>query len=192
MAAAFDDDDLSLSMTTSHARRPTSQREGSGSDSHPPQAPNPMGQVPRSSQNQTRMKTRLGQYDIVRTLGEGSFGKVKLAVHKVSGQKVALKIISRQKLVTRDMAGRIEREIQYLQLLRHPHIIKLYTVITTPKEIIMVLEYAGGELFQYILDHGKLREEQARKFFQQIVCAVEYCHRHKIVHRDLKLSLIHI
>lgn len=50
----------------------------------------------------------------------------------------------------------------------------------------MVLEYAGGELFQYILDHGKLREDQARKFFQQIVCAVEYCHRHKIVHRDLK------
>lgn len=184
MAAAFDDDDLSLSMTTSHARRPTSQREGS--DSTPAQAPNQLGQVPRSSHGQSRMKTRLGQYDIVRTLGEGSFGKVKLAVHKVSGQKVALKIISRQKLVTRDMAGRIEREIQYLQLLRHPHIIKLYTVITTPKEIIMVLEYAGGELFQYILDHGKLREDQARKFFQQIVCAVEYCHRHKIVHRDLK------
>ncbi|KAH0255780.1 Pkinase-domain-containing protein, partial [Aureobasidium melanogenum] len=131
-------------------------------------------------------KRRLGQYDIVRTLGEGSFGKVKLAVHKVSGQKVALKIISRQKLVTRDMAGRIEREIQYLQLLRHPHIIKLYTVITTPKEIIMVLEYAGGELFQYILDHGRMAEDKARKFFQQIVCAVEYCHRHKIVHRDLK------
>ena len=184
MAAAFDDDDLSLSMTTSHARRPGATREGS--DTHPPQAPNPMGQVPRSSHGQSRVKTRLGQYDIMRTLGEGSFGKVKLAVHKVSGQKVALKIIARQKLITRDMAGRIEREIQYLQLLRHPHIIKLYTVITTPKEIVMVLEYAGGELFQYILDHGKLREEQARKFFQQIVCAVEYCHRHKIVHRDLK------
>ena len=68
---------------------------------------------------------RLGQYTIVRTLGEGSFGKVKLATHQVSGQKVALKIINRKKLVTRDMAGRIEREIQYLQLLRHPHIIKL-------------------------------------------------------------------
>lgn len=84
------------------------------------------------------------------------------------------------------MAGRIEREIQYLQLLRHPHIIKLYTVITTPSEIIMVLEYAGKELFDYIVTHGKLAENQARKFFQQIVCAVEYCHRHKIVHRDLK------
>jgi carbon catabolite-derepressing protein kinase len=72
---------------------------------------------------------RIGQYNIVRTLGEGSFGKVKLAVHRVTGQKVALKIIARRKLITRDMAGRIEREIQYLQLLRHPHIIKLYVVV---------------------------------------------------------------
>ena len=68
---------------------------------------------------------RFGQYVIIKTLGEGSFGKVKLAVHQVTGQKVALKIISRRKLVNRDMAGRVEREIQYLQLLRHPHIIKL-------------------------------------------------------------------
>ncbi|CAC9886565.1 Pkinase-domain-containing protein [Aureobasidium pullulans] len=178
MAQAFDDDDLSLSMT----RRPTNASQND--DSNPPTA------MTATSKSQpappATNKRRLGQYDIVRTLGEGSFGKVKLAVHKVSGQKVALKIISRQKLVTRDMAGRIEREIQYLQLLRHPHIIKLYTVITTPKEIIMVLEYAGGELFQYILDHGRMAEDKARKFFQQIVCAVEYCHRHKIVHRDLK------
>jgi len=61
-----------------------------------------------------------------------------------------------------------------------------YTVITTPSEIIMVLEYAGGELFDYIVQHGRMSENQARRFFQQIVCAVEYCHRHKIVHRDLK------
>ena len=61
-----------------------------------------------------------------------------------------------------------------------------YTVITTPSEIIMVLEYAGGELFDYIVKHGKMTEETARRFFQQIICAVEYCHRHKIVHRDLK------
>lgn len=134
----------------------------------------------------SKASQRLGQYTIVKTLGEGSFGKVKLATHQVSGQKVALKIINRKRLVTRDMAGRIEREIQYLQLLRHPHIIKLYTVITTPTEIIMVLEYAGGELFDYIVNNGRLQEDKARKFFQQIVCAVEYCHRHKIVHRDLK------
>lgn len=58
-------------------------------------------------------------------MGEGSFGKVKLAVHRVTGQQVALKIIARRKLISRDMAGRVEREIEYLQLLRHPHIIKL-------------------------------------------------------------------
>ena len=61
-----------------------------------------------------------------------------------------------------------------------------YTVIKTPMEIIMVLEYAGGELFDYIVQNGKMKENEARRFFQQIICAVEYCHRHKIVHRDLK------
>lgn len=78
-----------------------------------------------SRSRDSKANQRLGQYTIVKTLGEGSFGKVKLATHQVSGQKVALKIINRKRLVTRDMAGRIEREIQYLQLLRHPHIIKL-------------------------------------------------------------------
>lgn len=61
-----------------------------------------------------------------------------------------------------------------------------YTVIKTSTEIIMVLEYAGGELFDYIVQHGRMEEDKARRFFQQMLCAVEYCHRHKIVHRDLK------
>ena len=184
MTSTLDDEDLSLSMTASHQSRRGSKdaREPNGGVLHPstPAAVRAPA-VPRS-----KGLERLGQYNIIRTLGEGSFGKVKLAVHQSTGQKVALKIISRRKLVTRDMAGRIEREIQYLQLLRHPHIIKLYTVITMPGEIIMVLEYAGGELFDYIVHNGKMAEDKARKFFQQIVCAVEYCHRHKIVHRDLK------
>lgn len=93
------------------------------------QQPEPVLPAPAVEPNKARdskASQRLGQYTIVKTLGEGSFGKVKLATHQVSGQKVALKIINRKRLVTRDMAGRIEREIQYLQLLRHPHIIKLY------------------------------------------------------------------
>ncbi|KAF4300702.1 hypothetical protein GTA08_BOTSDO07056 [Botryosphaeria dothidea] len=180
MSSAFEDEDLSLSIST-----PTTRR--SSNTQRPPDGPHvPRGSGRADSASITKVNQRLGQYQIVKTLGEGSFGKVKLAVHVVSGQKVALKIIARKKLITRDMAGRIEREIQYLQLLRHPHIIKLYTVITTPSEIIMVLEYAGIELFDHIVAHGKMSEDKARKFFQQIVCAVEYCHRHKIVHRDLK------
>jgi carbon catabolite-derepressing protein kinase len=188
MTSTLDDEDLSLSISSSSNARRNSRdnRPSNGGPVNPvlnePRMQQPTQQRPPVS----RASQRLGQYRIVKTLGEGSFGKVKLAVHEVSQQQVALKIISRRKLVTRDMAGRIEREIQYLQLLRHPHIIKLYTVITTPSEIIMVLEYAGKELFDYIVTHGKLAENQGRKFFQQIVCAVEYCHRHKIVHRDLK------
>ncbi|EPS36153.1 hypothetical protein H072_10277 [Dactylellina haptotyla CBS 200.50] len=172
--SAIPDEDLSIPIPAYPPPNPQQQREHQhhAARSDPPP--------------QNRSQQRLGQYNIVKTLGEGSFGKVKLAVHQTSGQKVALKIINRRKLANRDMAGRVEREIQYLQLLRHPHIIKLYSVITTPTEIIMVIEYAGGELFDYIVKHGRMDETQSRRFFQQIICAVEYCHIHKIVHRDLK------
>lgn len=80
-----------------------------------------------SQQGRERSKAdqRIGAYNVIKTLGEGSFGKVKLAVHRSTGQQVALKIIARKKLISRDMVGRVEREIEYLQLLRHPHIIKL-------------------------------------------------------------------
>ncbi|ABN68104.2 carbon catabolite derepressing ser/thr protein kinase [Scheffersomyces stipitis CBS 6054] len=129
---------------------------------------------------------RIGKYQVIKTLGEGSFGKVKLAQHTTTGQKVALKIINKKTLAKSDMQGRIEREISYLRLLRHPHIIKLYDVIKSKDEIIMVIEFAGKELFDYIVQRGKMPEDEARRFFQQIIAAVEYCHRHKIVHRDLK------
>ena len=147
-------------------------------------------QQPQSSQSESpgtiRALNRLSQYSFVKTIGEGSFGKVKLAKHKVTGHEVAMKTINRRRLISRDMAGRVEREISYLQLLRHPHIIKLYSVINTKTDIYMVLEYVPMELFDYIVKHGRLGETRARKLFQQIICAVEYCHRHKIVHRDLK------
>ncbi|CAO3610270.1 unnamed protein product [Mucor hiemalis] len=139
-----------------------------------------------SNNNTSNNRITIGQYNIISTIGTGSFGKVKLAVHAITGQKVALKIINRKKIASMDMGGRVKREIQYLKLLRHPHIIKLYEVITTPTDIIMVIEYAGRELFNYIVEKGRMAEDDARRFFQQIICAVEYCHRHKIVHRDLK------
>lgn len=182
MASAINDDELAISLPQTESRaRPSLPTVVSppvrASANHTPQAESP-GTI--------RAMNRLHQYSFVRNIGEGSFGKVKLARHKITGQEVAMKTISRRKLISRDMAGRIEREIQYLQLLRHPHIIKLYTVITTKTDIYMVLEYVPMELFDYIVKHGRLGEAKARKLFQQIICAVEYCHRHKIVHRDLK------
>ncbi|KAL2159119.1 hypothetical protein VTH06DRAFT_2878 [Thermothelomyces fergusii] len=209
MAPAYDDEELSISLSPSQIRRRRRPGEGQdqstdNSDHRHQQTTTPRspidaavmasGSAPTTAataqnaplREKTRTEQRIGAYNIVKTLGEGSFGKVKLAVHRGTGQQVALKIISRKNLISRDMQGRVEREIEYLQLLRHPHIIKLYTVIKTPTEIIMVLEYAGGELFDYIVAHGKMQESEARRFFQQMLCAVEYCHRHKIVHRDLK------
>jgi len=129
---------------------------------------------------------KIGNYILMETLGVGSFGKVKLAVHSTTGHRVAMKIINRRRIATMNMVERIKREIQYLKLLRHPHIIKLYEVITTPTDIIMVMEYAPFELFNFIVEKGKVTEDETRRFFQQIISAVEYCHRHKIVHRDLK------
>ncbi|KAG9236401.1 serine threonine protein kinase [Amylocarpus encephaloides] len=180
--AAYDDGELEISLAPSANRR---------ANNKPPDASSRRPSNGSSQQSiepvpQKKAEQRIGAYHIIRTLGEGSFGKVKLATHRITNQQVALKIIARKKLISRDMAGRVEREIEYLQLLRHPHIIKLYTVIKTQTEIIMVLEYAGGELFDYIVHNGKMKEEEARRFFQQMICAVEYCHRHKIVHRDLK------
>ncbi|KAL6859667.1 kinase-like domain-containing protein [Trichoderma novae-zelandiae] len=186
----FDDEELTMSMSSTHVRRHQQQPQQQQSQPQPQQedaanAPTAMAR-PDQPQDKSKTEQRIGAYTVVRTLGEGSFGKVRLAIHNGTGQKVALKIITRKKLISRDMAGRVEREIEYLQLLRHPHIIKLYTVIKTSAEIIMVLEYAGGELFDYIVQNGRMKEAEARRFFQQMICAVEYCHRHKIVHRDLK------
>lgn len=137
-----------------------------------------------SSQDQSM---RIGHYVLGSTLGVGTFGKVKIATHKLTGHKVAVKILNRNKIKSLDVVGKIKREIQNLKLFRHPHIIKLYQVFSTPTDIFMVMEYVpGGELFDYIVKNGKLKESEARKFFQQIISGVDYCHRHKVVHRDLK------
>ncbi|XP_022647477.1 5'-AMP-activated protein kinase catalytic subunit alpha-2-like isoform X1 [Varroa destructor] len=130
---------------------------------------------------------KIGHYILGETLGVGTFGKVKTAKHQLTGHKVAVKILNRQKIKNLDVVGKIRREIQNLKLFRHPHIIKLYQVISTPTDIFMIMEYvSGGELFDYIVKHGKLKESEARRFFQQIISGVDYCHRHMVVHRDLK------
>jgi carbon catabolite-derepressing protein kinase len=127
MSSALDDEDLAISISSVPRRSSTRPSQPSDDDHHHHSDLDPPASTP---QRQEKTNQRLGQYRIEKTLGEGSFGKVKLAVHQISGQKVALKIINRRRLVTRDMAGRIEREIQYLQLLRHPHIIKLWVLLS--------------------------------------------------------------
>jgi serine/threonine protein kinase len=132
------------------------------------------------------IRSRVGHYEVIETLGSGSFGKVKLAKHVVTGHSVALKFVNKSKMNKEGMGDRVHREIAYLRFLRHPHIIRLYEVVHTADYLILVMEYAGDELFQYISDRGRMAEEEARRFFQQLISAIEYCHRHRIVHRDLK------
>ncbi|KAF8814022.1 snf 1 [Phlegmacium glaucopus] len=130
--------------------------------------------------------SKLGEYTVIRDIAEGTFGKVKMAKHTITGHRVAMKYISKAVILREKTKTRVRREFEYMRTLRHPHIIKLYEVISTPTDIIFVLEYAGGELFNYIVANGRMPEARARKFFQQIISGIEYSHRLKIVHRDLK------
>lgn len=118
--SAYDNDELAISLAPSANRRTQNKPPDRASSSSVPRVQRTVD-PPKASHKSDRIDV----YSIKRTLGEGSFGKVKLAVHRHTGQEVALKIIARRKLISRDMAGRVEREIEYLQLLRHPHIIKL-------------------------------------------------------------------
>lgn len=141
---------------------------------------------PVQSLNQTA-EFFLSNYRLGKTLGIGSFGKVKVAEHILTGHKVAIKILNRRKIQAMDMEEKVRREIKILRLFMHPHIIRLYEVIETPTDIYVVMEYVrGGELFDHIVEKGRLPEDEARHFFQQIISGVEYCHRNMVVHRDLK------
>ncbi|KAF8518606.1 kinase-like domain-containing protein [Gautieria morchelliformis] len=129
---------------------------------------------------------RLGEYMVTKDIAEGTFGKVKMAKHVLTGQKVAMKYLSKDAINTSGTKTRVLREVQYMRILQHAHIVKLYEVISTPTHIIIVLEYVGDELFNYIVKYGKMAEPQARRFFQQLMSGIDYSHRLKIVHRDLK------
>ncbi|KAL2493018.1 SNF1-related protein kinase catalytic subunit alpha KIN10 [Abeliophyllum distichum] len=126
-------------------------------------------------------------YRLGKTLGHGSFGKVKIAEHVQTRYKVAIKILNRRKMKSPDMEEKVRREIKICRLFVHPHVIRLYEVIETPADIYVVMEYVKhGELFDYIVEKGRLQEDEARHFFQQIISGVDYCHRNMVVHRDLK------
>ncbi|KAK6120447.1 hypothetical protein DH2020_045811 [Rehmannia glutinosa] len=128
----------------------------------------------------------LPRYKFGKTLGIGSFGKVKLVVHTLTGLKVAIKILDRQSIDDCE-AEKVRREIHIMRQLFHPHVVRLFEVIETPSHVYVVMEYMNsGELFYYLTENGKLHEDEARRFFQQIISGVEYCHRHLVVHRDLK------
>uniref|UniRef100_A0AAQ6AEW3 Protein kinase domain-containing protein n=1 Tax=Amphiprion ocellaris TaxID=80972 RepID=A0AAQ6AEW3_AMPOC len=128
----------------------------------------------------------VGPYRLEKTLGKGQTGLVKLGVHCITGQKVAIKIVNREKL-SESVLMKVEREIAILKLIEHPHVLKLHDVYENNKYLYLVLEHvSGGELFDYLVKKGRLMPKEARKFFRQIISALDFCHNHSICHRDLK------
>ncbi|XP_048848064.1 serine/threonine-protein kinase BRSK1 isoform X2 [Brienomyrus brachyistius] len=128
----------------------------------------------------------VGPYRLEKTLGKGQTGLVKLGIHCITGQKVAIKIVNREKL-SESVLMKVEREIAILKLIEHPHVLKLHDVYENNKYLYLVLEHvSGGELFDYLVKKGRLTPKEARKFFRQIISALDFCHSHSICHRDLK------
>ncbi|XP_042885622.1 serine/threonine-protein kinase SIK3-like isoform X3 [Penaeus japonicus] len=128
----------------------------------------------------------VSDYQIEKTIGKGNFAVVKLATHTITKSKVAIKIIDKTKIDAENLR-KILREIEILKKLRHPYIIRLYEVMETERKIFLVTEYVSyGELFDYVVNNGRMIEKEARAKFMQIVAALRYCHKRGIVHRDLK------
>lgn len=148
----------------------------------------PLRQQPPPPQPPPRAAMILGKYQLTRLLGRGSFAKVYQAQSLVDGTTVAVKIIDKAKTVDSGMEPRIIREIDAMRRLHHhPNILKIHEVLATKTKIHLVVELAvGGELFTRIFRRGRLTEATARRYFQQLVSALRFCHRHGVAHRDLK------
>ncbi|KAA8517515.1 hypothetical protein F0562_017855 [Nyssa sinensis] len=126
------------------------------------------------------------QYELGRLLGQGTFAKVHYARNLKTGMSVAVKIIDKEKVLKVGMMDQIKREISVMRLVRHPNVVQLYEVMATKTKIYFVIEYVkGGELFHKV-SKGKLKENVARKYFQQLISAVDFCHSRGVYHRDLK------
>ncbi|RWS30363.1 MAP/microtubule affinity-regulating kinase 3-like protein [Leptotrombidium deliense] len=140
----------------------------------------------RSMTRRTAEEPHIGRYRLLKTIGKGNFAKVKLAKHLPTGKEVAIKIIDKTQLNPSSLQ-KLFREVRIMKMLDHPNIVKLYQVIETEKTLYLVMEYAsGGEVFDYLVAHGRMKEKEARAKFRQIVSAVQYCHQKRIIHRDLK------
>uniref|UniRef100_A0A3Q3NR42 non-specific serine/threonine protein kinase n=1 Tax=Labrus bergylta TaxID=56723 RepID=A0A3Q3NR42_9LABR len=124
----------------------------------------------------------IGNYRLLKTIGKGNFAKVKLARHVLTGKEV------RRRAAEFQGGDRmLFREVRIMKGLNHPNIVQLFEVIETDKTLYLIMEYAsGGEVFDYLVSHGRMKEVEARAKFRQIVSAVHYCHTKNIVHRDLK------
>ncbi|XP_010254634.1 PREDICTED: CBL-interacting serine/threonine-protein kinase 8 [Nelumbo nucifera] len=130
---------------------------------------------------------KVGKYEIGRTIGEGTFAKVKFAQNTETGESVAMKVLDRNTIIKHKMIDQIKREISIMKLVRHPYVVRLHEVLASRTKIYIILEFiTGGELFDKIVHQGRLSETESRRYFQQLIDGVDYCHSKGVYHRDLK------
>nr|QCH00484.1 CBL-interacting protein kinase 17 [Vitis amurensis] len=130
---------------------------------------------------------KVGKYEVGRTIGEGTFAKVKFAQNTETGESVAMKVLDRSTIIKHKMTDQIKREISLMKLVRHPYVVRLHEVLASRTKIYLILEFiTGGELFDKIVHHGRLSENESRRYFQQLIDGVDYCHSKGVYHRDLK------
>ncbi|KAJ9606619.1 Serine/threonine-protein kinase [Cladophialophora chaetospira] len=178
-----------------------------GTSAHGPSSTHPRSEAqsspayPTVGRRRTSITCQTGTWSLGKTIGQGSMGKVKLAKNVETGEQAAIKIVPRQ---TADEQGnpkderadrskeiRTAREAAMVSLLSHPYVCGMIDVQRTNYHWYMLFEYVnGGQMLDYIIAHGRLKEKQARKFARQIASALDYCHRNSIVHRDLKIENI--
>ncbi|CAN6206521.1 unnamed protein product [Urochloa humidicola] len=136
-----------------------------------------------------KVKRRAGKYELGRTIGEGTFAKVRIAKNMETEEHVAVKIIDKAKVHKHRLVEQIRREICTMKLIQHPNVVRLYEVMGSKTRIYIVLEFImGGELHDIVATSGRLKEDEARRYFQQLINAVDYCHSRGVYHRDLKLE----
>nr|XP_041632739.1 serine/threonine-protein kinase MARK2 isoform X12 [Drosophila kikkawai] len=174
-------------VATSKAERPKAKETTSSSEKARTSRGSPNMQMRSSAPMRWRAtEEHIGKYKLIKTIGKGNFAKVKLAKHLPTGKEVAIKIIDKTQLNPGSLQ-KLFREVRIMKMLDHPNIVKLFQVIETEKTLYLIMEYAsGGEVFDYLVLHGRMKEKEARVKFRQIVSAVQYCHQKRIIHRDLK------
>ncbi|KAJ8016326.1 hypothetical protein DPEC_G00006030 [Dallia pectoralis] len=142
----------------------------------------------RKHQHKHNLKHR---YEVMETLGKGTYGKVKRAMERTTKKTVAIKSIRKEHIIDDLDRVHIQREIEITSALKHPNIIRFHEVFESRDKIVIVMEYASrGELYDYVHERRRLSETEARDIFRQIISAVHYCHKNGVVHRDLKLENI--
>ena len=128
-------------------------------------------------------------YAMEETIGRGHYAVVYRAVHKFSGERVAVKVIDKTKL-DKVSYDHLFQEVRCMKLVQHRNVVRLYEVIDTPSKLYLILELGdGGDMYDYIMNHASgrgLSENKSRSYFAQIAAAIKYCHDLHVVHRDLK------